>query len=556
MNQRAQESSVDLAARPRPESSASTVSRWPPPATLPRRGRRARQARGPEPDDPRLRRVAPPAQAGADPGRPLRPRAAGRDRDRRARAARRADHGAAARTPCSTSSSRRQGALVGAQGVPAGHGARQHHARRPAGGPPRPADPRDGRRSTSSARPPASKEGGVLTQVTNEINVEALPMEVPAAFEVDVSRARTSATSLRLSRPRRCPTASRCSTIPTRPSSRPSRSRRARRARGRGAPRAKRAPRRPRAAEAAAEGVPTPAAATAASPAPRGVAACASGRGATAPSLDLLVAGLGNPGREYARNRHNVGWHGRRRARAPARRRLEREVQRPARRDPHRRAQGRAAQARDVHERLRAAPCRRRRSSSSSSPTRCSSSTTRATSTLGRLQARLGGGLAGHNGLRSIAQHLGTPEFLRLRVGVGRPERGDPRPLADYVLSDFEPARRRRARSSPRPPTRSSRSTPRGSRRRSARSTAAARNRRHARANSPRCSANRAPAGGRPAWPVAHGPARPTPSRDARSLERVVAAPLEGRHCAQPTTARGARLSPARAAPAEGSPLA
>ncbi|MBV8258746.1 MAG: aminoacyl-tRNA hydrolase, partial [Actinobacteria bacterium] len=57
----------------------------------------------------------------------------------------------------------------------------------------------------------------------------------------------------------------------------------------------------------------------------------------------------------------------------------------------------------------------------------------------GRLQLRLGGGLAGHNGLRSIAQHLKTQEFLRLRVGIGRPERGDPRPLADWVLSDFEP---------------------------------------------------------------------------------------------------------------------
>jgi PTH1 family peptidyl-tRNA hydrolase len=58
---------------------------------------------------------------------------------------------------------------------------------------------------------------------------------------------------------------------------------------------------------------------------------------------------------------------------------------------------------------------------------------------LARLQARRGGGLAGHNGLRSVVQHLGTPEFLRLRVGVGRPERGDPRPLADFVLANFEP---------------------------------------------------------------------------------------------------------------------
>jgi PTH1 family peptidyl-tRNA hydrolase len=58
---------------------------------------------------------------------------------------------------------------------------------------------------------------------------------------------------------------------------------------------------------------------------------------------------------------------------------------------------------------------------------------------LGRLELKYGGGLGGHNGLRSIAQHLKTQDFLRLRIGVGRPERGDPRPLADYVLADFEP---------------------------------------------------------------------------------------------------------------------
>jgi PTH1 family peptidyl-tRNA hydrolase len=58
---------------------------------------------------------------------------------------------------------------------------------------------------------------------------------------------------------------------------------------------------------------------------------------------------------------------------------------------------------------------------------------------LGRVELKVGGGLGGHNGLRSIAQHLKTQDFLRLRIGVGRPERGDPRPLADYVLSDFDP---------------------------------------------------------------------------------------------------------------------
>src|SRR5436309_7412496 len=58
---------------------------------------------------------------------------------------------------------------------------------------------------------------------------------------------------------------------------------------------------------------------------------------------------------------------------------------------------------------------------------------------LGRLELKVGGGLAGHNGLRSIADHLGTKDFLRLRIGVGRPERGDPRPLADWVLANFAP---------------------------------------------------------------------------------------------------------------------
>jgi peptidyl-tRNA hydrolase, PTH1 family len=58
---------------------------------------------------------------------------------------------------------------------------------------------------------------------------------------------------------------------------------------------------------------------------------------------------------------------------------------------------------------------------------------------LGRIQARAGGGLAGHNGLRSVTSALGTQEFLRVRIGIGRPERGDPRPVADWVLTPFDP---------------------------------------------------------------------------------------------------------------------
>jgi PTH1 family peptidyl-tRNA hydrolase len=59
---------------------------------------------------------------------------------------------------------------------------------------------------------------------------------------------------------------------------------------------------------------------------------------------------------------------------------------------------------------------------------------------LGRLRARSSGSEGGHNGLRSIAQHLGTTEYARLRVGVGR---GDVRrDLADHVLARFEPEER------------------------------------------------------------------------------------------------------------------
>ncbi len=54
---------------------------------------------------------------------------------------------------------------------------------------------------------------------------------------------------------------------------------------------------------------------------------------------------------------------------------------------------------------------------------------------LGRLKLKFGGGLAGHKGLRSIAEHLGTRDFVRLRMGVGRPQTEIS--LAQYVLQKF-----------------------------------------------------------------------------------------------------------------------
>ena len=162
-------------------------------------------------------------------------------------------------------------------------------------------------------------------------------------------------------------------------------------------------------------------------------------RGEAASSLDLLVVGLGNPGREHARNRHNVGWM---------------VVDELARRHSggwKGKFSGQVAEIRlDGHkvELLKPETYMNESGRSVAAAARFFKLDPDAILVVhdesdlepGRLQARLGGGLAGHNGLRSIAQHLKTPEFMRLRVGVGRPERGDPRPLADYVLSDFDPA--------------------------------------------------------------------------------------------------------------------
>ena len=55
----------------------------------------------------------------------------------------------------------------------------------------------------------------------------------------------------------------------------------------------------------------------------------------------------------------------------------------------------------------------------------------------GDIRSRLGGGLAGHNGLKSIKAALGTADFLRVRVGVGRPASTDPEQVAAYVLGKF-----------------------------------------------------------------------------------------------------------------------
>ena len=153
-------------------------------------------------------------------------------------------------------------------------------------------------------------------------------------------------------------------------------------------------------------------------------------------NVDLLVVGLGNPGSEYARTRHNVGAevvellakrHGGRLKKGRRENALVDEVRIGGRRvalavpltymNDSGRAVGSLVRRYDVepdalvivHDELDLPPA--------------------------VLKVKEGGGLAGHNGLRSIKQHLKTDEFLRVRIGVGKPvskEQG-----ADHVLNRF-----------------------------------------------------------------------------------------------------------------------
>ena len=164
----------------------------------------------------------------------------------------------------------------------------------------------------------------------------------------------------------------------------------------------------------------------------------------TGTPADLLVVGLGNPGPRYAATRHNAGAvaveilaerHGGRLRRRPRMTALTDEVRVEGRRlalafpQTYMNGSGEAVQrllarygiddlARLVviHDEL-------------DLPS-------------GRVQIRVGGGLAGHNGLRSIRDHLRATSFVRVRIGIGRPP--SPEAGADYVLSR-PPAREREA---------------------------------------------------------------------------------------------------------------
>jgi PTH1 family peptidyl-tRNA hydrolase len=154
----------------------------------------------------------------------------------------------------------------------------------------------------------------------------------------------------------------------------------------------------------------------------------------------VLIVGLGNPGGRYASSRHNVGFE--------IAAELERRWELPR---PKERFRGLIAEGRAGAGGPRVAILRPQTymndSGTSAGPARGSLKVPLENTLVvhdeidlpfGDVRSRLGGGLAGHNGLKSIAQGLGGSDFWRVRVGVGRPDSTDPDIVARYVLSRFE----------------------------------------------------------------------------------------------------------------------
>ncbi len=171
------------------------------------------------------------------------------------------------------------------------------------------------------------------------------------------------------------------------------------------------------------------------------------GRGRGAP-VDFLVVGLGNPGKRYAASRHNVGFEvghelGRRWALPPAKKVFNALV-----------GEGRAGPG-GPRVALMLPQTYMNESGRAVGPARGHYRLDldhvlvvhdEIDLPFGEVRARRGGGLAGHNGLKSLDQALGGSDFLRVRVGVGRPDSTDPDVVAAYVLARFtEPASEVRA---------------------------------------------------------------------------------------------------------------
>ncbi|MBM0257953.1 aminoacyl-tRNA hydrolase [Micromonospora sp. 4G55] len=157
-----------------------------------------------------------------------------------------------------------------------------------------------------------------------------------------------------------------------------------------------------------------------------------------------LVVGLGNPGREYAGNRHNVGFM--------VADLLASRV--GAKFGRHKRAVAEAAEGRLgfggpklvlvkplTYMNLSGGPVAALAQFHKIPAERVIAVHDELDIPYGQLRVKIGGGEGGHNGLRSMSKSLGTKEYVRVRFGIGRPPgRQDP---ADYVLSDFGAAERK-----------------------------------------------------------------------------------------------------------------
>lgn len=157
----------------------------------------------------------------------------------------------------------------------------------------------------------------------------------------------------------------------------------------------------------------------------------------------ILIVGLGNPGSEYSGTRHNLGYE--------ALAELARRWELPRARDKFR---GRLAEGRAGPGGPRVALLQpltfMNESGNSVGPARGSLKVPldrlvvihdEIDLPFGEIQTRLGGGLAGHNGLKSLKRGLGDAEFWRVRAGVGRPDSTDPEVVSAYVLGKFREPR-------------------------------------------------------------------------------------------------------------------
>jgi PTH1 family peptidyl-tRNA hydrolase len=155
--------------------------------------------------------------------------------------------------------------------------------------------------------------------------------------------------------------------------------------------------------------------------------------------VDWLIVGLGNPGSEYERTRHNVGFE--------IARELMRRWDLPK---PKSRYRGLLSEGRTEPGGPRVAVLQPQTfmndAGQSVGPARGALKVDldhvlvlhdEIDLAFGDVRVRLGGGLAGHNGLKSIRQGLGSPDFGRVRTGVGRPPYTDPDRVAAYVLGRF-----------------------------------------------------------------------------------------------------------------------